>query len=207
MPDPLAYFLTWTTYGTWLPGDERGWVKRGEGFQLPDPIRRSDAEARMTEDACSLDNEQRKLVETTIADHCRIRGWYLHTVNCRTNHVHVVVTASRDPDEVREQFKAWCTRKLKELQQSRTRSATLARRASEGRLPARRASEGRLPARRASEGRLPARRASEGRLPARRASEAVSDIRRNWWTERGSKRFIGDEESLEAVIRYVRDLQ
>jgi REP element-mobilizing transposase RayT len=141
----------------------------------------------MTEDACSLDNEQRKLVETTIADHCRIRGWYLHTVNCRTNHVHVVVTASRDPDEVREQFKAWCTRKLKELQQSRTRSATLARRASEGRLPA--------------------RRASEGRLPARRASEAVSDIRRNWWTERGSKRFIGDEESLEAVIRYVRDLQ
>jgi hypothetical protein len=22
--DPLAYFLTWTTYGTWLPGDERG---------------------------------------------------------------------------------------------------------------------------------------------------------------------------------------
>jgi REP element-mobilizing transposase RayT len=177
MPDPLAYFLTWTTYGTWLPGDERGWVKRGEGFQLPDPIRRSDAEARMTEDACSLDNEQRKLVETTIADHCRIRGWYLHTVNCRTNHVHVVVTASRDPDEVREQFKAWCTRKLKELQQSRTRSATLAR------------------------------RASEGRLPARRASEVVSDIRRNWWTERGSKRFIGDEESLEAVIRYVRDLQ
>jgi REP element-mobilizing transposase RayT len=187
MPDPLAYFLTWTTYGTWLPGDERGWVKRGEGFQLPDPIRRSDAEARMTEDACSLDNEQRKLVETTIADHCRIRGWYLHTVNRRTNHVHVVVTASRDPDEVREQFKAWCTRKLKELQQSRTRSATLARRASEGRLPA--------------------RRASEGRLPARRASEAVSHIRRNWWTERGSKRFIGDEESLEAVIRYVRDLQ
>jgi hypothetical protein len=22
--EPLAYFLTWTTYGTWLPGDERG---------------------------------------------------------------------------------------------------------------------------------------------------------------------------------------
>ena len=23
-PEPLAYLLTWTTYGTWLPGDERG---------------------------------------------------------------------------------------------------------------------------------------------------------------------------------------
>jgi hypothetical protein len=38
----------------------------------------------------------------------------LHAVNCRSNHVHVVVTANRDPDEVREQFKAWCTRRLKQ---------------------------------------------------------------------------------------------
>ena len=22
--EPMAYFITWTTYGTWLPGDERG---------------------------------------------------------------------------------------------------------------------------------------------------------------------------------------
>ena len=28
--EPLAYFLTWTTYGTWLPGDERGWNRKGE---------------------------------------------------------------------------------------------------------------------------------------------------------------------------------
>ena len=91
MPEVLAYFLTWPTYGTWLPGDQRGWVKRGEGFQLPDSVRELDAQALMTEDACLLDDEQRRLVEGTIADHCRIRGWHLHVVNCRTNHVHVVV--------------------------------------------------------------------------------------------------------------------
>jgi hypothetical protein len=28
MDEPLAYFLTWTTYGSWLPGDERGWVEK-----------------------------------------------------------------------------------------------------------------------------------------------------------------------------------
>jgi hypothetical protein len=22
---PMAFFLTWTTYGSWLPGDDRGW--------------------------------------------------------------------------------------------------------------------------------------------------------------------------------------
>lgn len=122
MPDPLGFFLTWTTYGTWLPGDERGWVDYGHGAQLPDPMLKIEAEARMTEDACTLDPEQRKLVEKTIEDHCRIRGWELHAVNCRTNHVHVVVSANRDPKEVRDQFKAWGTRKLKELEQSRQKA-------------------------------------------------------------------------------------
>jgi hypothetical protein len=28
--EPLAYFPTWTTYGTWLPGDDRGWRRKGE---------------------------------------------------------------------------------------------------------------------------------------------------------------------------------
>ena len=36
MDEPLAYFLTWTTYGTWLPGDGRGWVeKNGAIFASP----------------------------------------------------------------------------------------------------------------------------------------------------------------------------
>jgi hypothetical protein len=35
---PIAFFLTWSTYGTWLPGDDRGWVEYCHGFQLPDPI-------------------------------------------------------------------------------------------------------------------------------------------------------------------------
>ena len=39
MPDPLAYFITWATYGTWLPGDERGWVEYRHGWQLPDRAR------------------------------------------------------------------------------------------------------------------------------------------------------------------------
>ena len=82
MAEPLAYFLTWTTYGTWLPGDERGWVKYHEGFQLPDPLVELEAAARMTADACRLDKLQRDLVESTIADHCLFRGWTLYAVNC-----------------------------------------------------------------------------------------------------------------------------
>src|SRR3990172_10721 len=31
MSEPIAYFLTWTSYGTWLSGDPRGWVRFGGG--------------------------------------------------------------------------------------------------------------------------------------------------------------------------------
>src|SRR6266852_3241946 len=119
MGEPLAYYLTWTIYGTWLPGDERGWVAKPGQFRAPDAKRKEAAQRLMPESALTLDSEHRRCVEDTVADHCRIRGWHLHVVNCRTEHVHVVVTApKRDPDVVMDQFKAWCTRRLKELQQS-----------------------------------------------------------------------------------------
>ena len=116
MPEPLAYFLTWPTYGTWLPGDERGWTQYGHGWKPPDTVRKLEAEAVMTEDACRFDGEQRDAVEQQIAETCNIRGWELHAVNCRSNHVHIVVTAGQAPKIVRNQLKAWCTRRLKELE-------------------------------------------------------------------------------------------
>jgi REP element-mobilizing transposase RayT len=116
----IAYFSTWTTYGTWLPGDDRGWFQRGKGWQEPNRKQAFAAALRMREDAIVLDPDQRRLVQKVIADHCAIRGWGLHSVNCRTNHVHVVVTALDRPIEIpREQFKSWCTRRLKEFEQVR----------------------------------------------------------------------------------------
>ena|SRR5438128_106300 len=109
----LAYHIVWTSYGTWLPGDARGWVKWGEwGINPPDPELEQKARRRMAETPVVFSVEQRALIEQTIRDHCRIRGWVLHAARARTNHVHVVVTADRDPDEVRDQFKAWCSRRL-----------------------------------------------------------------------------------------------
>ena len=108
-----TYFITWTTYGTWLPGDIRGWVKSGmSGIQPPDPYLEQQARESMAGPAVLLTPQQRELVDKTIRDHCRIRGWQLHAINVRTNHVHVVVTADCDPQVVMDQFKAWCSRKL-----------------------------------------------------------------------------------------------
>ena len=51
----IAYFTTWTTYRTWLPGDERGWFLPGSGFHGPDLLRKSLAALRMRESAVLLD--------------------------------------------------------------------------------------------------------------------------------------------------------
>ena len=114
MCEPLAYFLTWTTYGTWLPGDERGWVKEGQGFQSPDHKVQHEARRKLSESPCVLDPNERRIVEETIARHCEIRRWQLLTVACRTNHVHVVLSADANPKTIMDQLKAWCTRRLKE---------------------------------------------------------------------------------------------
>ena len=112
--DPLGYFLTWVTYGTWLPGDARGWVEYHQGWQLPDPILELESHALMNEDACRLNEDQRHAVEAQLAETCQHRGWSLHAANCRTNHVHVVVSAARThPKKIRTDLKAWATRRLK----------------------------------------------------------------------------------------------
>lgn len=68
----------------------------------------------MEESALLLDPSQREIVEQAIRDHCDHRGWMLHAVNCRSNHCHVVVTArDYNGEQVRDQFKAWATRRLK----------------------------------------------------------------------------------------------
>jgi REP element-mobilizing transposase RayT len=115
MDDPIGYFLTWNTYGTWLPGDARGWVEYRRGWHLPDTARELEAKARMTEDACRLSAEQRNVVQRQIAETCQHRGWRLHAVNCRSNHVHVVVSAcDTPPKKIRADLKAWATRCLKQ---------------------------------------------------------------------------------------------
>ena len=112
--DPLAFFLTWTAYGSWLPGDDRGWVDSRGGFRAAEPLQKTLALRRMAEDAVAFDHEQRVAVEEAIAAHCQVRGWHLHAVECRSQHVHVVVTAAdRAPNDVMTQFKAWATRALK----------------------------------------------------------------------------------------------
>jgi REP element-mobilizing transposase RayT len=114
MPEFITYFITWTTYGSWLPGDSRGWRKKKKGDQPPQPLLEDWCRGRMSESAVVLNATQRGKVESVCREHARIRNWALHAVNARSNHVHLVVTADKAPQLVRDQFKANATRVLRQ---------------------------------------------------------------------------------------------
>ena len=114
---PYALFITWTTYGSWLPGDSRGWHDPSRGERPPQPQLETWARNRLKEQTVLLSNEQREAIERVIREHAAIRGWNLFAVSVRSNHVHVVVRAAATPTQVRDQFKANATRVLRAMPQ------------------------------------------------------------------------------------------
>ncbi|MCA9128814.1 MAG: hypothetical protein KDB22_17130 [Planctomycetales bacterium] len=114
--EPLAFFITWTVYGTWLQGDERGWRHYRGGHEKPQPLLAKWRRERLLHDVVLLTEQQRCVSKQEIEFHCERRGWKLWVANPRSNHVHVVVTALKyNGAKVRDQLKANCTRGLREL--------------------------------------------------------------------------------------------
>ena len=111
---PRGYHLIWPTYGTWLPGDERGWVQRGDPVRRP-PQRDLAAwsAAQLRWPPMRLDREQRAVVAAAFEDACARRGWTLRAQAVQTAHVHVVVEADADASEVRGALKRAATRALR----------------------------------------------------------------------------------------------
>ena len=116
---PLAYFISFRCYGTWLHGDERGSVNRFRNKYktrfLPKEDRWIETNgARMKAESVTLDARRRKCVEAAIRETCEKRGWGLIAFNVRTNHVHVVVRiGDKSPAVALNAFKANATREMR----------------------------------------------------------------------------------------------
>ncbi len=116
---PLAYFITFSTYGTWLHGTEKGKgsVDRrhksfGGDFVPADPGRLDDARDAMTQPPYVLDAARRAVARDAIVALARAKGWQLLAVHVRSNHVHVVIAADRDADRLMADLKARASRDL-----------------------------------------------------------------------------------------------
>jgi hypothetical protein len=115
LDEPLAYFITWTVYGTHLQGDLGGWRKRRRGEQLPQPRLAQWHADRLKHPILLLADEQREIVAAECLRHCGLRGWRDWAIAIRSNHCHMVVTATGYRGSiVRDQLKANGTRALRE---------------------------------------------------------------------------------------------
>jgi len=120
MGEPKGFLITWTCYGTWLWGDERGSVDDEHNayatpLLLEDAKRVAGLQRRMKHEPYTLSDAARQVVNETIEEHCHRRGWELLALNVRSNHVHVVVGfADAGPEAMMGEWKAWSSRRLRE---------------------------------------------------------------------------------------------
>ena len=105
LPD-FALHITWTCYGTWLPGDERGHVSTtydpklgylprqnspGTDCATGDPVTFARAQVLQKQSSVWLTPAQAYCVAETLVTAASPRGWLIPRAAIMHNHVHVVV--------------------------------------------------------------------------------------------------------------------
>ncbi len=112
-----AYLITFTTYGTRLHGDDKGSVDDQHNiyttpFVQADRRRERWSETAMTEPAYVMTSAEREIVRDSLVALASDRGWRLFAAHVRSNHVHAVVSAEREPGRIMSDIKARASRDL-----------------------------------------------------------------------------------------------
>jgi REP element-mobilizing transposase RayT len=114
---PLGYHITWGTYGTRLHGSAKPHVDRDHNeYKAPLAPRDADREEasrdRMNSAPVRLTIAQRLVVEQSIEDVAARYGWHIRALAPQSDHVHVVITAPREGEALRDALKAAASRWL-----------------------------------------------------------------------------------------------
>jgi hypothetical protein len=177
----FALFLTWTCYGTWLPGDRRGYVSNtllpergfrrkvnrpGDSPASNDPYTEHLARVLQKGETSRLDMNLAEVAANSLVAAARLRSWRILRGALMVNHVHVVVADCIDDGPgVRRILKGNSQAALCEYW------------------------------------RETYHRDEPGGSP----SPGGSTVSRRWWTSGGSNRYLHDEPSIEAAVRYVAE--
>jgi len=122
------WLLTSTTYGTWLPGDSRGFVgtvKDGPGprvrhneFDTPYdedmPELRQAAQSQLKGKPIYLLKSQADVVTGQFQETANYRRWEIHAIAVMPNHFHIVAEANEDVHStvLLRDFKSYASRAL-----------------------------------------------------------------------------------------------
>jgi hypothetical protein len=94
----IGYLVTWTTYGTWLQGSERGYVKDGEVRGGRPGLKKAN-KARQRDGKFILTKANGEIVRKAILDEAQRLGQEVHAIAIATTHVHMVVDVIDEPIE------------------------------------------------------------------------------------------------------------
>jgi len=98
MAKTVGYMLTWTTYGSWLPGDKRKYVQNGKILNGNEKIYEH-ARKIQKSPAVKLTNKEKSIVERAIIKEVQNVGQQLGAIAVCSNHVHLIVRWSYHPVE------------------------------------------------------------------------------------------------------------
>ena len=93
MAGMIGFMATWTTYGTWLQGDRRGYVKNGTIREANAELERSNQEL-LKHDKIKIPKSLRKTVENAILREAEEIGQKIYAIARCSNHVHIVVEST-----------------------------------------------------------------------------------------------------------------
>jgi len=112
MSEIIGYMLTWTTYGSWLPGDERGYVKDGQILSAnPEVLQAS--KNRQKSPTITLNKQERKLVQQIILAEAERIGHEILALAVSNYHVHLVSRPhSESVEDAVGRYKSITTRAL-----------------------------------------------------------------------------------------------
>jgi len=92
----LGYMLTWTTYGIWLQGDERGFVRDGKILRGNKGLAQANKLSQV-QGSVKLTKRQRELVREAILKEAALRKQRVHALAVKATHVHIVVQNTVEP--------------------------------------------------------------------------------------------------------------
>ena len=108
----VGYMVTWTTYGTWLPGDERGYVANGQTLS-GDVKKLEKNKKRQKSPTVKLNKSEKTLIQRVIQDEAERIGHEIMALAVCTNHVHLAARShSESIEEMVGRYKSLTTRAL-----------------------------------------------------------------------------------------------
>jgi len=107
-----GYMLTWTTYGSWIPGDKRGYVKNGK--ILPGDLETlKNNKKRQKSSTVKLGTKEKEIIRREILSEAKRIGQKVEALSVYSNHIHLVVRPHTESiEKIAGRYKSLTTRAL-----------------------------------------------------------------------------------------------